>query len=258
MKAGGWNGWIVGTLLVALGAVPLPVHYRALDQSGNFLVEDYTRNLFRSVRPGGLVLSYQWDFWVSASYTVQRVRGERTDVTVIDKELLRRSWYLTQLAVQHPALMEHCRPEVEAFQRELYKFEHELPYDGAVIEARFVGMIRAMLGHGMAAGPVYVTPEIEPEFTRGYRKVPEGLVLRLVADTGFVPVTLPEFAVRPYGGTGRLESVVWQLYAGAYLAYGDYVLQHGMAEEAKNAYRKGLLYDPSAQLLRARLASLGG
>ena len=258
MRVSGWKGWIVGTLLVAFGGIPLALHYRTVDQSGNYLVEDYTRNLLRTVKPGGVVFSYQWDYWVSASYTFQYVRGERTDVTVIDKELLRRSWYLTELGVRHPAFMERCRPEVEAFRKELYKFEHELPYDGAVIEARFVGMIRAMIGRSMAFGPVYVTPEIEEQFTQGYQKVPEGLVFRVVSDTAFIAADPPVFAVRPFGGTGRMESMVWQLYGGAYVAHGDYLLRHGRPGEARKAYKDGLIYDPSSQLLRARVAALGG
>ena len=258
MRVSGWNGWIVGTLVVAVGVIPLVTHYRAVDQSENYLVEDYTRNLLRSVKPGGVVFSYQWDYWVSASYTFQYVRGERTDVTVVDKELLRRSWYLTELSVRHPAFMERCRNEVEAFRKELYKFEHELPYDGAVIEARFVGMIRAMIGRSMASGPVYVTPEIEEQFTQGYQRVPEGLVFRVVSDTAFVTTDAPDFVVRPFGGKGRLESVVWQLYAGAYVTYGDYLLRQGRPGEARKAYKDGLIYDPSSQLLRARVAALGG
>jgi hypothetical protein len=253
-KVTGWKGWIVGAMLVAPGLISLGAHYGAVDQSRNFLVEDYTRNVFRSVQPGGVVLSYQWDFWVSASYTLQYVRGERTDVTVVDKELLRRSWYLTELEVRHPAFMARSRTQVEAFRKELYKFEHDLPYDGAVIETRYVAMIRSMLEQSMETGPVYVTPEIEDQFTQGYQKVPEGLVFRLVPGSAFIPVAEPEFEVRPFDGAGRLETMVWQLYGGAYLARGDYLFRHREVEKAQKAYAKGLTYDSASPLLQARMA----
>ncbi len=257
VRFSGWKGSVVGTLLVAAGLIPLAASYRTMDQSQNYLVEDYTQNLFRSVDRGGVVFSYQWDYWVSASYYVQYVRGERTDVTVVDKELLRRSWYLNDLARRYPVFMERCRVEVEAFRKELFKFEHDLPYEGPVIEARFVGMIRAMIVKSMASGPVYVTPEIEEQFTDGYQRVPEGLVFRVVPDTGFRPVREPEFSARPFYGVGRLEQMVWQLYGGAFLARGDYFLRHGVVEEAKKAYARGLTLDPASPLLRSRLDSFG-
>jgi hypothetical protein len=204
------------------------------------------------------VVSYQWDFWVSASYTFQHVLGERQDVIVVDKELLRRSWYLTELGFRQPVFMARCRAEVEAFRKELTKFEHDLPYAGAVIEARYVAMIRAMIERSMALGPVYVTPEIEEQFTTGFQIVPEGLVFRLVPETGFVPTVEPDFSVRPFPGEGRLEAMVWQLYGGAYLARGDYFLRFGHTGEAKKAYNQGLVYEPASQPLRSRIAALGG
>lgn len=254
----GWKNWTAGLLLLGCGCVPLVVAYGEMDRSGHVLVEDYTRNLFSSVEKGGVVLSYQWDYWLSASYYFQYVRGERTDVFVIDKELLRRSWYLKELEGRYPAFMQRCRGEIEAFTREVYKFEHDLPYDGAMIESRYVAMIHAMIQRSIAHGPVYVTPEIEEKFTAGYRRVPEGLVLRLVSGGQYSPPQMPEWVIRPFGGTGRLEVVIWQLYGGAYLARGDYFLGNGGMEEAKKAYKKGLTFDPASQVLRSRLAGLGG
>ncbi|MCC6395619.1 MAG: DUF2723 domain-containing protein [Bacteroidetes bacterium] len=254
----GWKSWLVGILVLGIGGVPLAVHYKEMDKSEHFLVEDYTRNVFSSVAKGGVVLSYQWDYWLSASYYHQYVRGERTDVIVIDKELLRRSWYLEELEGRYPGFMQRCRGEVEAFKREVYKFEHELPYDGAVIESRYVAMIRAMVERSMAHGPVYVTPEVEEGFTAGYMRVPEGLVFRVVADPNYVPAEVPEWVIRPFGGVGRLEAVIWQLYGGAFLARGDYFLRNGGVEEAKKAYRMGLRYDTASPVLRSRLVGPGG
>lgn len=263
LVAGGWlvraigMPWrVVGALMVVAGSLPCAVHYRAVDGSSDHLVEDYTANMFASLQPGALVLSYQWDYWVSASYYVQEVRRERRDVLVIDKELLRRSWYLKELAAKAPVFMEKVAMEVDLFGRELAKFEQGVPYDGQVIEARYVGMIRAMIARGMEERAVYVTSEIEPEFTTGMVRVPEGLAMRVVADTLFHPTPLKEFRARPYARGGRLEDMIWRLYGGAYLARGDYYLLHGLAEEAKNAYLWGISMDPTSMELRSRLSGL--
>ena len=256
VRSGGWAVSVASVLMVGVGLVPCVVHYDDVDESSNHLVDDYTYNMFASLQPGALVMSYQWDFWVSASYYVQGVRRERTDVLVIDKELLRRSWYLDELDRRVPEFMARCGPEVGAFRKELFKFEYGLPYDGSVIEARFVGMIRAMLAKGMEDRPVYVTPEIEGEFTAGWVRVPEGLAFRVVGDTAFHPTPFPDFRVRGLAREGRLEDVVWRMYGNAYLARGDYYFVHGLAEEAKRSYNSGVSVDPSSIQLRSRLTGL--
>jgi hypothetical protein len=189
--------------------------------------------MFASFQPHALVLSYQWDFWVSASYYFQMVKGERLDVTVVDKELLRRSWYLLQLERTHPWLIEQSREEVDAFSKELYKFEHDLPYDPAVIQARFVRMIQSFGEKSLSSRPVYVTSEIEPEFTAGFQRVPEGLAFRLVTDGGFHETKAPEYKIRPLRRTGRLEDMLKSLYLASLNARGTYYYSNGHAEESQ-------------------------
>lgn len=248
--------------LVLLGVLPaLLLHHRTSGEQGNHLVEDYTMNMFASVRERALIVSYQWDFWVSASYYYQLVRGVRPDVVVVDKELLRRSWYFRELEHRAPWLLAENRREVDAFLVELEKFERGTPYDPRVIEARYVGMIRAMIVRSMAHRPVYVTAEIEAEFTQGVRRIPEGLAFRVVADTGFVPTVFPELRFRPFSRRGRLEEQVLRLYAGACGSRGLYYYSGGDRGEAERSLGKGMEFGvsvPELARLGAVLAGGGG
>lgn len=239
VRSPGWNRRWTAAAMIALGIVPLAVHYRHVDESRNFLVEDYTHNMFASLQPGAVVLSYQWDYWVSASYYYQLVRGERPDLTVIDKELLRRSWYLRMLEVRYPWLIESSRGEVDAFLKELYKFEHDLPYAPQVIEARFTAMIMSFIEKSMASRPVYVTSEIESQYTGRFFRIPEGLAFRLaVNDSSARPLVMPEFRIRPFARKGRLEDMFWQLYAGAYGALGVRFQKNGDVSGAQEAFSR--------------------
>jgi len=258
VRVWGWGRTVAAALLLLSGFLPLGMHYRDVDQSENRLVEDYTRNVFLSLAPNALVLSYQWDYWVSASYYYQNVRSVRRDVTVVDKELLRRSWYLRELEVQKPWLIRASQGEVDAFRRELEKFEKGLPYNPAVIQARFVEMITSFLSRSRLSRPVYVTGEIEAEFTPGYQRVPEGLAFRLEPDTLFHEPRMPDLVVRPLEREGRLEDMIRRLYAQAFFAHGEYLLRAGQVEGARKAYRSGLFYDPANPAARARLSMLGG
>ncbi|MDH4070700.1 MAG: DUF2723 domain-containing protein, partial [Ignavibacteria bacterium] len=191
--------------LLVCALLPLFLNFSSRDESANHLVEDYTHNMFSSFGPNALVMSFQWDFWVSASYYYQAVDSLRPDVVVIDKELLRRSWYLKELERRYPWLIERSRKEVDLFARELEKFERDLPYDPALIQARFVGLIRSFFLNN-SERPLYVTAEIEPEFTSGFERFPEGLAFRLRRPGESHSPVMPEIRYRPFHREGRLET----------------------------------------------------
>jgi hypothetical protein len=146
---------------------------------------------------------------------------------------------------------------VDAFRRELEKFEQGAPYNPAVIQERFVEMITSFVNRSRLSRPVYVTGEIEAEFTPGYQRVPEGLAFRLESDTLFHEPRMPELVVRPLERKGRLEDMIRRLYAEAFFAHGEYLLRAGRVEGAQEAYRLGVFYDPTFSAARARLSRLG-
>jgi len=226
---------VVGFLVILVSLAPLGVHYEMNDESANYLVEDYTKNMFASVKPNALVISYQWDFWVSASYYYQVVKGIRQDIAVVDKELLRRSWYLLQLERRYPWLIRESKKEVDAFNQELYKFEHDTPYNPSIIQARYVEMISSFISKTMTSRPVYVTSEIEPEFTSGFQRIPEGLAFRLVNDTSFHGTDFYRYDVRPFARRGRLEDMVKNLYLSSLNSRALYYYKHGFQSESRAA-----------------------
>ena len=243
------------TALVSLS--PAALHYPKNDESKNFLVEDCTMNMFNSLKPNALIFSYQWDYWLSASYYYQLVKGVRPDVVVVDKELLRRSWYLAELENRFPWLINDSRTEVEAFKKELHKFEHDLPYNPNVIQARFVEMISSFIRRALASRPVYVTHEVEPEFTQGLQRAPEGLAFRLLADSTFYSSDFPAYSYRELSRNGRLEDNVKTIYAGSLLSRARYYYsRRNDYEGAQESLQLALVYDPSSTEARNFLAAL--
>ena len=240
------NTPIIVSLILLVSLVPCIVHYQQTNESQNYLVEDYTMNMFSSLQPNALALSYQWDYWVSASFYYQLVKHYRVDVAVIDKELLRRSWYLKHLEQAYPWLIANSRFEVDAFTKELYKFEHELPYDSRIIEATYVGMIRSFITKNLSERPVYVTPEIEAEFTSGMQRIPEGLALHLYADSMNHDMRNVGLKFRNFERSGRLEYALKDLYATAYISKGIVLLQNQSLTDAKLSFEEALKYNPAS------------
>ena len=84
---------VVG-IAILLGMIEIGANYSDNDESGNYMVEDYTMNMLRNLPPNAIIFSTQWDFWVSGAFYYQLVEHVRPDVLVIDKAMLRdRPWY---------------------------------------------------------------------------------------------------------------------------------------------------------------------
>jgi hypothetical protein len=222
----------VAALACLCALPPLFLHHRAVDASRDYAVEDYARNMFASLEPGATLLTYQWDNFVSAAYFLQLVEGHRTDVVILERELLRRSWYLAQLERNHPRVLAESRAEVDAFLKVVRPFERGEAYDGAAIQAAFEAMIASMLHRAALRGPVYFTSEARGEYLRGFRAVPSGLAFRLVSEGDPMPV-IParDFTIRPIFGDGRLVNSLRAIYAAAYV---------------NQAYQQGATGNPTA------------
>jgi hypothetical protein len=185
---------LVWAVLVAVPLSQWLENRQGVDESGNYLIRDYTQNVFTNVEPNAFILTYQWDYLVAPSYYFQQVRKQRPDVVIVDKELLRRSWYYMMLERNHPWLIERSRVAVNRFLAELTKFEHDQPYDPSVIEMRFNEMINDFLNKAIVERPVYVGSEIEPQFAFAYQRVPEGLLFRLLRENEKPLLKLPTIA----------------------------------------------------------------
>lgn len=239
-SARGWGAALLGIFIAWHAWRTLPL----ADQSGVRQVEQYTRTILESAEPGAMVMSYQWDYFVSASYYYQIVERVRPDVVVVDKELIRRSWYLDHLRVRYPALLEGLGAEEAAFRTELRKFEEGIPYDPRIIEARFTGLIAGMIRRHRERAPVYVTPEIEPQYTAGYARIPHGPAFRLVApgeEDGWreVPVR-----VDPPARDDRYTEGITALAARAEIESARYLEARGRREEAARAAARAAAIRP--------------
>ena len=232
-------------LLVTIPVTQYLSNRREVNEADNFLVDDYTHNIFANAEKNAVIISYQWDYFVASSLYFQLVRKERPDLVIIDKELLRRSWYFILLKDRFPWLIERSKAEVAAFLSELEKFEHDRPYDPGVIEGAYVAMINSFITRSMADHPVYVGPEIEPEFGAGLQKVPSGLLFRVSQPIDTITVTPILINYRPSSIENRLTIGIRGLYARMLTATAMHLSSGDKASEAKDLIEKALSIDPT-------------
>jgi hypothetical protein len=234
------------------------LHCSETNESRNTLVEGMASNMLQTLPPDAIVLSAQWDFWVAGSFYLQVVEKRRPDVLVIDPELLRRSWYLTQLEVDHPDVMRPIEPEVARFRSELYKFEHGLPYEGAAIESAYNGVIGAIVETNIATRPVHVTPEVNPRIDPKLARAPYYLTLRLQRDAAYLPEAFPRYDFHFFEGhIDPYTAKTYELYARSAELRMAYEARHGDLPLARRYAEYAATFDPHFERRQVTDAPLG-
>ncbi len=244
-----WRPWMI-VVLVIFPAVSTLANFSAVDESNDYSVEMYTGDILTSLPRNSVVLSFQWDDFVSASLYYQHVDSVRPDIIVIDKELLRRSWYAAQVHQRFSFLFPKSDPAYAAYQDNLRLFENNLPYDANSIEHTYSDFIREIISGGLRTGrDVFVGPEIEDQYLYGYTKVPYGLMFELTTDTNYVslsPEGLDGFRAAKQINNDYTRQILG-FYTRMFLARAQYEYGHKHLRRTLAWIDRSLQVDPSLQ-----------
>ena len=194
---------LIASLPLLLAGAVGTTEFSKQDRSHHEAVDGYTDWAMANVEPRAIILTRQWDYLCSSLWYRQQALGMYADVVIVDKELLRRTWYAPYLAQRYPDVFGRLQPAVDAymayldiFEREPEKFEvdrvklgragladlAEHQQNVQIIQQRFVGLIDAIL-RADTSRPVYVTPELLSEqepLLLDYQRIPAGPFVRLV------------------------------------------------------------------------------
>jgi len=250
----------VASLLLCL--LPLYANYEKTDESANYFVQDFTYNVFESAPPNSIIMSTQWDFWVSASLYYQFVKDVRPDLIIIDKELLRKSWYLDYVKTHYPEIYERSRNEFETYKKELINFERETsrytnPKSDAdrqlvlKIQRAFLILLDSILENNSDRN-FYTTFEIEQEnsekFGRDYMRIPEGLLIKYTKDTSFDEnYKEPEFKFKVSNKDSYHYSFMMNAYYTSFLSRANYLMNHSKFDAAEKLINKALEIRPQGR-----------
>ena len=187
-------------VLLLLPLTVLWMNYKRADQSENYLAHDYAMNVFRSAERNGIIITNLWDIYSPTLY-LQHIEEERQDLCIIDKELLRRSWYFDYLEAQYPWLLENSRAEVDSFLVLLHDFEHGRLKDVTEIQRRFIKMINSFIEKNRGERPVYLSflnssDRDAPFMVPNLPRLPVGLLYRLDDTERYYPAPWDEFVLR--------------------------------------------------------------
>ncbi|MGA1413722.1 MAG: DUF2723 domain-containing protein [Candidatus Kapaibacteriota bacterium] len=197
LAAFGLHGLIKGRMqfqyaLLILPLFNLGMNYTENDKHADTSVPSYIKLMIDPLPKNAVIISSQWDYLCSGFLYKQIVEGYRPDIIMVEKELLRRTWFPIQLKRQYPFLGK-VDNQFNAFLVELQKFELDLPYSAEVLQSRYLSVMNAMIDSAIAyRRPVFITTEVlqsEPNLAQSYAKVPQGLAFRIMLPP---PSGLPE------------------------------------------------------------------
>lgn len=241
--------------LIAL--VPLFINFQQVSQSNSYTFEDYTKAILNSVENNSIIFSYQWDYFVSSSLYFQNVENYRKDVAVIDKELLRRSWYFKQIKTNHPEVIKKVKPEFTAFLESLKPFETDGVYDSGLLESNYRTLMTSLVEKNIDERNFYIGIELmqgemeRGEFTlpQGYQIVPHLLMFKVVKEaSGYVPAPDPNFTIRFSAEKNKYVQFI-ESFVGSMLTYrAAYELQFNKPERAKAYVEKVKREFPNYQI----------
>ncbi|MBK7987705.1 MAG: DUF2723 domain-containing protein [Ignavibacteria bacterium] len=211
--------------------INIGLHYTKVDKSADTVVRDYTQIMVEKLPKNTIIFSSQWDYWCSAFWYKQACENLRPDIILIEKELLRRTWYPRYLQRRYPHVFVSLEREMKEFEAELELFESGGNYSDIRLQAAWEKMLHRMITSNYDKYPLYITHDVlqsEQAMMRGYRPVPEGLSYKIVKDGDIYTstVSIPDYMslslnLRNYEGhlyEGMQQMITTSLQTSAYYA----------------------------------------
>ncbi len=248
MKSLPKNYGLIGLSIVI--AIQLFFNFIKVNQSSVYTFEDYTKAVLNTVPENSILFSYQWDYFISESYYYQFVEDYRRDVTVIDKELLRRSWYYNQINNQNSKILKDVNNEIDQFKVALQPFERDEKFDSNRLENLYRTIMSNLITTNIEHRDYFIAPElVDQEMKRGEFKIPDGytlvphlLLYKVVKGNEYVPAPDPDFQIRIASNRNlyidNIENMVGRMLSNR--AY--YEVQNGKSDRAK-IYLQKILND---------------
>lgn len=254
------SGLAAVSLSLIIPAFSIYGNYDENNLKNSHFVKEYTNNVFSSAREKSIIMSTQWDFWVSASFYEQYVHNIRPDVFVIDKELMRKSWYLKHLRDHYPELYLRSNTEFEAYAKELFKFEkftenYTKPKNETdkqnlmLIQTTFMNLLNSIITKNPEYA-FYTTSEIEEDknerMMKDYARIPEGLLFRYSPKMEYDSTyTEPEIVFTKTNETDYYHTFLMNAYYMMFLNRASFLMNFNKFEKAETLIKRALEIRPN-------------
>ncbi len=236
--------------------IQLSANYNSVDQNKYFIYEDYTKAILNSLPQNSIVFGYQWDYFISPAYYFQSVENYRKDIAVVDKELLRRSWYFNQLETSYPDITSGIKTEINLFLKALEPFERKENFDSNLLESLYRRIMTNLISTNYRKREYHLTPEIienemrngEFSLPLGYDIIPYLLTFKVVNSKEYVEAPLPDFKFRVGEIRDKYQRGIINVVSSNLFNRALYERMYKKDERAKIYIRRALEINPNAEI----------
>jgi hypothetical protein len=190
---------VVISLMGLLPLANLIINYSKQDYSRWKLAEAGAENIIQSIEPNGIAFIENWDFYSPWLYK-RFVENERPEAVLIDRELMRRSWYLDFLQRNFPDLMAKSRKQAAEFKKALVPFESGGNYDGQLLTSTYEALIQSIIDNNMGSHPIYANFQSAQFYNFKQKLIPMGGLFRLRDNVDYVPFEI-----------GKIDIGAWEI-----------------------------------------------
>jgi hypothetical protein len=181
------------------GIAALAMNYNVAGKQGDYVAYDQATNTFLSAKRDATVITDWWDVYSPVFY-LQHVERVRPDVCIIDKELVRRSWYIKYLSRAYPWLVERSEREIASYRQYLDQFEQGRLKDPAEIQRRYIALLESFITRSPER-PAYTTYDVDAgpdarQMLPGIARAPVGVLFEIRRDSVLPEFDYTRFAVR--------------------------------------------------------------
>ncbi|MGB9720452.1 MAG: DUF2723 domain-containing protein [bacterium] len=163
---------------------------------------DYSLFHITQLPENSLLICSYWDIYSPTVY-LRKVKHFRKDLAIIDKELLRRTWYIKYLKNEYPVLYSSAEEQINEYLNELYKFEYGKPYSPNAIQIKYIKMLEKFVEAKESTGVFFALPVPDYDLNNvkpHYLRIPYGpnylitLVQKnMMFDFASMEINFPEF-----------------------------------------------------------------
>jgi hypothetical protein len=175
--------WLKSYVVIPSVILICVFNYKSCTLRGNHFGLEFAQTHLEQLPVNSLLICAYWDIYSPIMY-LREVKHCREDVIVIDKELLRRTWYIKYLEREYPEFCEKVKTQINAFLSELEKFEYGRRYEPYTIQLRYIDMLGAFVtaceNRAFIAIP-YPDRDLEQTLPQ-YHRLPRGLNFQVVAE----------------------------------------------------------------------------
>ncbi len=263
---------VLTTVFMLLFIIPMAVNFSSASKANDYTVKDFVTNVYSSAPENSIIVTKLWDFIVSPSLYFQSVESQRRDLTIIDKELLNKSWYVENLMKHKSLLYENSKKEFDDYLSEVKNYEvNKIAYDSPVSVSernqsqKFKNSQKALLNsiaeNNYPQKMTFTTLEIEQDesqlFKDKFKKVPFGILTLLTKSDDFIDDGSPEFQYNPSAQRDYHHSSVMTAYFNAFMTRAQYLMKHSRNDEARKLVNEALRVDPNSMQAMQLLQSIG-